>query len=158
MYVVAIFFVFIVFGGIIVNTLKVSVFVRKDLLSILLLLNGAVVDKHVEKIKDEKIKASNYTCQLYGIRIALLHVRSYFEHNGYVDAVNFEISNSTIQKWIDKCYSKEQYQGEFVEMMTLLNELPICYDFSVIPQPIAYKYADEKYITNKATVSGLDID
>lgn len=147
-----------VFGGIIVNTLKVSVFVRKDLLSILLLVNGAVVDRCVEKIKDDKVKSSNYTCQLYAIKIALLHVRSYFEHNGYVDAVNFEISNSTIQKWIDKCYSKEQYQDEFVEMMTLLNELPICYDFSVIPQPIAYRFASEKYISSKTTISGLDID
>lgn len=137
--------------------LQVSIFVKKDIASIVLMRGGMLIKKHVFKIKDASILSSPYLCLISTIKESFRHVRAYVEDNKECDVVSFEINNSTVAKWIYNCYSKDDYQDEFSQMLDLLNELPICYDFCVTPKPKAYLYAQEKYITTGLKMSGLEV-
>jgi hypothetical protein len=135
----------------------VSMALRKNVVAILVQEDGVVKAKSTERIKDEKALASSYSGIIYAFAVALRYTRQYLQDNKSNKDVCFETSNSTFIKWVDNQYSKELYQEEFVNVLKLLQELPIRYTFSYNPKPKAFTYADEKYC-KKETVSGLNLD
>lgn len=139
------------------GTLQVSIFVRKGVYAILMTRGGTRVTLKVEKIKNTKIAESIYSSMLFTIREALLLVRNYFEEHKDSCEVVIELNNITIQKWFDNCYAKDEYQEYFIDVMNLLQEIPMKYSVVVVKKPKASIYADNKYITSKLKMSSLEI-
>ena len=139
------------------GTLQVSIFVRKGVYAILITRGGTRVSLKVEKIKDSKIVDSTYISMLYSMKQALLLVRNYFEEYKDSCEVVLEINNTTIQKWFDNCYAKDEYQDYFIDVMSLLQEIPMKYYIVATKKPKAFAYADSKYITSKLKMSSLEI-
>jgi hypothetical protein len=140
------------------NQLNVSIFIRNDVLAIVLSKEGMLLDKQVEYIKDETIRGSVYLSLLYGIKKSLLKVRQYLQNNPEIESVVFEVNNSTVVSWLQNYYSKEAYQDSFVEVIRLLQEIPMQYAFVVNPKPKAMRFADKKFIVKKLVVSSFNLD
>jgi len=140
------------------NQLNVSICIKTNILAILLTTGGTLVTKEVVQIKDKETADSLYLSLLYGIKQSLLKVRNYIEQTPEVDNVIFKINNTTVMNWIKNCYSKEAYQDSFIDVMSLLNEIPMRYTFVSNNRPKAYRYADKKFIKKRLKLSGLDLD
>lgn len=117
-----------------------------------------LVDKTVELLRNKDITGPNYLSLLYGIKKSLLKVRNFLENNKAITSVVFELNNSTVVSWIKNCYSKENYQESFVEVMRLLQEIPMQYAFVVNIKPKALRFADNKYLTQKLKISGFNLE
>ena len=140
------------------NQLNVSICIKTNILAIVLTKGGTLITKEVTLIKDKEIADSLYLSLLFGIKQSLLKVRNYLERTPEVDNVIFEINNTTVMNWIKNCFSKEAYQDSFIEVMTLLNEIPMRYTFVSTSKPKASRYTDKKYIKKKLQLSNLDLD
>lgn len=140
------------------NQLNVSICIRNNILAILLTKDGMLVDKTVELLRNKDITGPNYLSLLYGIKKSLLKVRNFLENNKTITSVVFELNNSTVVSWIKNCYSKENYQESFVEVMRLLQEIPMQYAFVVNTKPKALRFADNKYLTQKLKISGFNLE
>lgn len=140
------------------NQLNVSICIRNNILAILLTKDGMLVDKTVELLRNKDITGPNYLSLLYGIKKSLLKVRNFLENNKAITSVVFELNNSTVVSWIKNCYSKENYQESFVEVMRLLQEIPMQYAFVVNIKPKALRFADNKYLTQKLKISGFNLE
>lgn len=138
------------------NKVTVSIAIRHNLVAILFMENGTLKYKVTKKIMDEKVKDSSYSSMIYAFNLALREVRQYISENKDSRDICFEISNSIFIKWVSNQYSKEAYQNEFMKSMRLLQELPIRYAFKYSQKPIAFVYADEKYIKHEK-LSSLDL-
>lgn len=138
------------------SNIVVSMSLRKGISAIVIMEDGVVKVKYVEKIKDEHALSSNYAGIIYTFKLALRHIRQYMQTVDVKD-VCFETSNSTFIKWVDAQYSKEAYQKDFDEALTLLHELPIRYAFTYAEKPKAFLFTDSSYL-NKESVSGLNLD
>lgn len=135
----------------------VSIAIKKNIVSVLIIEDGMIKIRVTEKIKDEKALESNYSSMIYAFIFALRYVRQYIQDNKSNKDICFETSNSIFIKWVDNQYSKDAYQEEFMSAMKLLHELPIRYAFTYSVKPKAFAYADEKYC-KKESVSGLNLD
>lgn len=138
------------------SNIVVSMSLRKGISAIVIMEDGVIKVKYVERIKDEHALSSNYAGIIYTFKLALRHVRQYMQTVDVKD-VCFETSNSTFIKWIDAQYSKEAYQKDFDEALTLLHELPIRYAFTYAEKPKAFLFTDSSYL-KKEPVSGLNLD
>lgn len=138
------------------SNIVVSMSLRKGISAIVIMEDGVIKVKYVERIKDEHALSSNYAGIIYTFKLALRHVRQYMKTVDVKD-VCFETSNSTFIKWIDAQYSKEAYQKDFDEALTLLHELPIRYAFTYAEKPKAFLFTDSSYL-KKESVSGLNLD
>lgn len=138
------------------SNIVVSMSLRKGISAIVIMEDGVIKVKYVERIKDEHALSSNYAGIIYTFKLALRHVRQYMQTVDVKD-VCFETSNSTFIKWIDAQYSKEAYQKDFDEALTLLHELPIRYAFTYAEKPKAFLFTDSSYL-KKESVSGLNLD
>lgn len=138
------------------SNIVVSMSLRKGISAIVIMEDGVIKVKYVERIKDEHALSSNYAGIIYTFKLALRHVRQYMQTVDVKD-VCFETSNSTFIKWIDAQYSKEAYQKDFDETLTLLHELPIRYAFTYAKKPKAFLFTDSSYL-KKESVSGLNLD
>lgn len=138
------------------SNIVVSMSLRKGISAIVIMEDGIIKVKYVERIKDEHALSSNYAGIIYTFKLALRHVRQYMQTVDVKD-VCFETSNSTFIKWIDAQYSKESYQKDFDEALTLLHELPIRYAFTYAEKPKAFLFTDSSYL-KKESVSGLNLD
>lgn len=138
------------------SNIVVSMSLRKGISAIVIMEDGIIKVKYVERIKDEHALSSNYAGIIYTFKLALRHVRQYMQTVDVKD-VCFETSNSTFIKWIDAQYSKEVYQKDFDEALTLLHELPIRYAFTYAEKPKAFLFTDSSYL-KKESVSGLNLD
>lgn len=138
------------------SNIVVSMSLRKGISAIVIMEDGDIKVKYVERIKDEHALSSNYAGIIYTFKLALRHVRQYMQTVDVKD-VCFETSNSTFIKWIDAQYSKEAYQKDFDDALTLLHELPIRYAFTYAEKPKAFLFTDSSYL-KKESVSGLNLD
>lgn len=138
------------------NNIIVSISIRKNIVAILIIEEGQIKRRIVERIKDDSALESSYAGMIYAFNLALRNVRHYIQENDRSKNVCFETSNSTFIKWIDKQYSKEAYQDSFIKVLKLLQELPIKYAFSYSQKPLAFAYALEDYCKKEA-VSSLEI-
>lgn len=138
------------------SNIVVSMSLRKGISAIVIMEDGIIKVKYVERIKDEHALSSNYAGIIYTFKLALRHIRQYMQTVDVKD-VCFETSNSTFIKWIDAQYSKEAYQKDFDEALTLLHELPIRYAFTYAEKPKAFLFTDSSYL-KKESVSGLNLD
>ena len=138
------------------SNIVVSMSLRKGISAIVIMEDGIIKVKYVERIKDEHALSSNYAGIIYTFKLALRHIRQYMQTVDVKD-VCFETSNSTFIKWIDAQYSKEAYQKDFNEALTLLHELPIRYAFTYAEKPKAFLFTDSSYL-KKESVSGLNLD
>ena len=138
------------------SNIVVSMSLRKGISAIVIMEDGIIKVKYVERIKDEHALSSNYAGIIYTFKLALRNVRQYMQTVDVKD-VCFETSNSTFIKWIDAQYSKEAYQKDFDEALTLLHELPIRYAFTYAEKPKAFLFTDSSYL-KKESVSGLNLD
>lgn len=138
------------------SNIVVSMSLRKGISAIVIMEDGIIKVKYVERIKDEHALSSNYAGIIYTFKLALRHVRQYMQTVDVKD-VCFETSNSTFIKWVDAQYSKEAYQKDFDEVLTLLHELPIRYAFTYAEKPKAFLFTDSSYL-KKESVSGLNLD
>lgn len=138
------------------SNIIVSIAMKHNVFAIIIMENGMLKTKYTEKIKDSAISESKYLSTIYAFTVALRMVRQYISDNKSSRDVCFEISNSIFIGWIDKMYSKEAYQEQFMSAMALLQELPIRYAFSYSQRPKALPYTDEKYCV-KEKLSGLDL-
>lgn len=139
------------------NNVIVSISIRKNIVAILIVENGQIRKRIVERIKSDSALESSYAGMIYAFNLALRHVRQYVQENNNSRNICFETSNSTFIKWIEKQYSKEAYQESFNNVLKLLQELPIKYAFSFSQKPMAFVYAVDSYC-KKESVSGLDLE
>lgn len=143
-------------GGIILVNIITSIAFKKDIVSILIIKDGKIQKKVVEKIKDSSVVGSNYATMIYSFTLALRHLKQFLQTEESMVEVCFEVSNSIFVKWVNVQYSKEQYQDKFEEALELLHELPIRYAFCHKSKPVALTYACSQYC-RKPVLSGLDL-
>ena len=70
----------------------------------------------------------------------------------------FELNNSTLVSWIKSCVAKEAYQDSFIEVMRLLQEIPMQYTFVVNAKPKALRFADKAYIVKDLKLTNFSFD
>lgn len=140
------------------DIINVSVYAKRGIASTLILRNGKVEDKYVTKIKDKGITDSIYRSTIYALKQGLKRLQGYLSEQemSCADNVVIELNNSTVHSWIKVGCSKDAYQNEFLEMLSLLNSIPICYRFSVVTKPKASMYASETYL-EKSKLSSLEV-
>ena len=148
------YIIILVEGVVILGDIIVSIFVKKGILSILIIEGGKLKERHVERIKDENILSSMYSSLIFGFTKALRITRNYLEKNNCSKVV-FEVSNSVFSKWLMNRYSKEAYQKEFMELLEIIEAIPMQYSVVVNPKPQASLYAEERYLTDKLKLEGL---
>lgn len=140
------------------NNILCSIVVSKNILAVLILEDGMIKRHMTERVRDQKARETPHAGSIYGMTVALRYVRDYIQQSdGESYSVCFELSNSTLIKWVENQYSKEYYQDEFLAMLRLLNELPIMYMFHYSTKPKAFVYAAEKYC-KRDKLSGLDLE
>jgi hypothetical protein len=137
---------------------KVSIGVKKDICAVLITTDGVLQKKRVERIRDEHTLTSNYLTLIYAFTLSLRMIRDYTQTSDEEYRVVFEVNNSTFIKWVDKGFTKDAYQKEFIEMIDLLNELPILYDIIFAQRTMAYNYADAKYLTKDKVDTNLNLE
>lgn len=136
--------------------IKVSIGVKKDICAVLLLEEGSLYQKKVQKIREKTDEDNHFDTLIYAFKLSLRMLRSYIEKANDECSVIFEVNNSNFIKWLEQGYSKDNYQAEFIEALDLLNELPIKYDYVFAQKTLAKNYTDGKYI-EKSKISSLDI-
>ena len=141
-------------SGLILSEIVVSTYIKRGILSILVIKNGQLQEKYVERIKDESILESVYSSLIFGFTKALRVTRNYLERND-CSRVTFEVSNSVFSKWLMNRYSKEAYQEDFAELLEIMEAIPMQYSVVVNSKPQASLYAEEKYLTDKIKLGGL---
>ena len=135
---------------------KISIGVRKDICAVLITTDGVLITRRVERIKDEDALKSNFSSLIYAFTLSLRLLRDYIQTTDEEVHAIFEVNNSTFKKWVEQGYTKDIYQTQFIQMMELLNELPLLYDIIITSRTMAYSYTDTKYIT-KDKVSNLQV-
>ena len=137
------------------NSITVSIFVKKNIYAVILIKGGKLYSKEVKRITDNEINSSNYNQMLYTLEVALRKIRNYVENNSDCESFVIELNNSTVINWFDRLYSKEQYESYFRKVVELLEELPIKYMFTYNKKPMAINFAKDEYIS-KSKLSGLE--
>lgn len=135
---------------------KISIGVRKDICAVLIMTDGVLITRRVERIKDEDALKSNFSSLIYAFTLSLRLLRDYIQTTDEEVHAIFEVNNSTFKKWVEQGYTKDIYQTQFIQMIELLNELPLLYDIIITSRTMAYSYTDTKYIT-KDKVSNLQV-
>ena len=135
---------------------KISIGVRKDICAVLIMTDGVLITRRVERIKDDDALKSNFSSLIYAFTLSLRLLRDYIQTTDEEVHAIFEVNNSTFKKWVEQGYTKDIYQTQFIQMMELLNELPLLYDIIITSRTMAYSYTDTKYIT-KDKVSNLQV-
>ena len=107
---------------------KISIGVRKDICAVLITTDGVLITRRVERIKDEDALKSNFSSLIYAFTLSLRLLRDYIQTTDEEVHAIFEVNNSTFKKWVEQGYTKDIYQTQFIQMMELLNELPLLYD------------------------------
>lgn len=138
------------------QNIVVSIAMRHNVFTIILLSGGVLEAKYTEKIKDTRVAESKYLSTIYAFTVALRLLRNYVEQNKAYREVCFELSNSIFIGWVEKMYSKEAYQEEFMNAMELLQEIPIKYMFYYAKKPRALAYMSSE--TESSKLSGLDVE
>lgn len=140
------------------DIINVSVYAKRGIVSTLIMRNGKVEDKYVTRIKDKGITDSIYRSTIYALKQGLKRLQGYLSEKemSCADNVVIEFNNSTVNSWITLGCSKDAYQAEFLDMLSILNSIPICYRFSVTTKPKAAMYANEKFL-EKSKLSGLEV-
>lgn len=140
------------------NCLLASIYIKNGIMSVILMRNGMLIDKVVERITDDNVEGSTFKSVLFALSKAMRMVRNYIQNNQDCNDVVFELNNSIVIKWIEDNYAKDEYNDLLHEVISLLQELPIRYKFSYIVKPKAFLYAKDKYVSKKLSISGIDFD
>ena len=130
---------------------------KKDLISVIIMDKGELAKRSVEIIRDESIATSTYQSIIYAFKKGFSLLKLYIEDHPEVDSVVFECNNSAFINWVNQGYPREEYLDEFIEMMGILDNIPIRYSFAYTKKPKATMFAEKKYIVREK-FSGLDID
>ena len=139
------------------NKLLVSIYIKNGIMSVILVKNGALVDKVVERIIDD-VNGSTFKTVLFALSKAMRMTRNYIQKDTECRDVVFELNNSIVIKWIGNNYATDEYNDMLMEVLEILQELPIRYYFAYNSKPMAHMYAKEKYVSKKLSVSGINFD
>lgn len=104
--------------------------------------NNKLVRKGVITIETEKLKDSKNAPALFGFKETIKQLKNLLYERDDIEKVVFEVSNSNLIRWVEKGYSTDELQDSFIEIMEMLNELPIVYNFHYVEfsKIKAYKY------------------
>ena len=136
--------------------LLVSLFVKKDLYTVVIQSNGRIIAKDISKVNADEEGVYDKLILCFRKMIRLL--RNYIEQNREEDRVVIELNNSTFIKWLEFEYATEEYQEQFMKLIKEFNELPIQYNIVFNGNPLAKKFANETKRTDKVALTGLSID
>ena len=137
------------------KSITVSIYVKKNIYAVILVKDGKLYFKEVKRITDDDVNSSNFKQILYTLEKAFRVIRNYVENNSDCDSFVIELNNSTVIKWFDRFYSKENYEEYFKKVIDILEELPIKYLFTYNVKPLSLVYAKEEYL-EKTKLSGID--
>lgn len=129
---------------------------KKDILSVIIVDNGKLVVRRVEKIMDKSVADSTYLSLIHTFTVGLVLLKMYLEEHSDIDTVVFECNNSAFIKWVKQGYSRDEYHSEFMNMLQLLDNIPIQYSFSYSTKPQATMFVDKKYIEKEKLSSLID--
>ena len=133
----------------------VSIAVKNKICSIVLTNGSDIVDKSLVEYKDWDTNNDPYKRMIYAVSYALRKYRNILESLRSDDIVTFEVSNSTFIKWVNREYSRVEYNEEFVEMLRELNKIPMRYVFVHSKKTKASNFLNEG-ILEKEELSGID--
>lgn len=129
-----------------------SIVSRRGRYAVVISENGVEKRSVSSSIKgsDENI----YRDLIYAFNVCLRYLKKYVEETGSSE-VTFVSSNSIFVRWINELSAKDEYQDEFMKMMSSLNAIPIEYTVVYQKKPLALKYLTDK----KADLglSGIDV-
>lgn len=138
------------------GAIVVSIAVQKGVSAVVIMRDGRVVRRHIERValSDQRVSIYSNLIQVFSSSLRLL--RNYLESDSTCRDVIFEIYSSTFLKWLDSGVASGEYRGKFADSMELLQSLPIRYNF-VHKEPVAKMYADLRYVGKRLQVGNLDI-
>lgn len=137
-------------------TVCLSSAVKKGIVATLITGDGKLLFSKTEKITDSNVTNSTFLSIINSVKLSLKCLSLYLDTNKEVEEVVIECNNSTLIKWINQGYARDEYQNEFLEMMKFLDKLPIKFNFMYSKKPKACLFTDEKYIV-KEKYSKLDV-
>ena len=136
--------------------LKLSFIYAKDIYAIILIdSNGVVVDKKVARIPKEGM---NFTSDknIYVCKSALSIAKVFVDANSDYDRMIIETNNSALIKHINEGWY-EGHSDEFLDLLKVLDAIPVAYTFVHNKACVAKIYAKEKYLSKEKMVSIDDI-
>ena len=135
-----------------------SIAQKSGIMACTIVQDGTRKYKSTEKLDIPEGKGGSNYIAIYSFSFALRHLRQFLQDNNFVNSyVCFEVSNFIFANWVIKQEATGDYVEDFIEVMRLLNELPIKYTFTFNKKPRALPFADKKYL-KKMEISGLDIE
>lgn len=142
-------------GDVLVMRVYLSCVCKNGLLVSVVSSNGVCIEKRVEKAT----RGSGSTCMFsnlidaYTLGFTLL--KSVVEHNSEVSEVIIETRNKSFLSWLKKGYCPHQYSEDFLGMLTILDYIPLKYQFTLTDNIVALNYAKERYLS-KVKLVGFD--
>ena len=118
-------------------------------------VNGICKGKTIKKIKGEVSSQFQYINLIGSYIDGLKVLRSVVENDKTVNEVIIETNNSSFRTWLDRGYALPQYTDIFMELMELLNDIPVKYEIIYNKELKAKMYAKESYVP-KERLSGID--
>lgn len=133
--------------------INVSIGMKRGIYCITYMKDGYLINTYSGKYDNSNI----YSASIFCMNKALLGIRELINSGDNTTDFIIECSNSIFVKWCNKVYSKPQYLNDFIEMMGLLNSLPIRYSIVYNSTPKALSYIKNMNGENKQVLSGLDL-
>lgn len=132
-----------------------SVAVKRGLFAVVLIDNGVVKLKETKPLSTAKENPTIFDNLIEASKKAMVMLKGYVDEHQDVENIVFEFNNSTIRKWIESDYSTEDYNTEFLELLELMDVIPVKFSYAVAKKPQASCFLDKKYIT-KPKVGGFE--
>lgn len=125
------------------NTIYLSCLNKADISAVGLFRDGRCISKSVKRIFESTRSNNQYSNLIYSYYRGARMVRSYIEENNDVDELVIECNNSSFIKWLERGYSKPDYEEEFYELMELIQDIPVRYTVIYSKTLKAKPYAKE---------------
>lgn len=117
---------------------------------------GRCLNKNVTESVYKDSKVDLYSNLINAYKNGLKLLRSVVEENkDEIQSVIIETNNSVMKKWLEQGYSIDKYNESFLELLTILDDIPMNYKVVYTKNIRCKSYVDKKYV-KKVKLSGIE--
>lgn len=128
-----------------------SIGVKKHIAVIEIQRSGKEIAHKVYKT-NVQLQTSNYAELLDTISKGMIMLRNLITSK---EQVLIELSNGTVALWFEQGYSKPAYEKYFKTAYMNLHRVPMTYNIIVTKTPVAFKFANQKYLDKPLIYKGF---
>jgi len=138
--------------------INLSISVNKGISSIVIVRDGKVIFKEVKKVSgNQYVHYTEQYLNLFSKGLFLLKTVSEQERIPHEEDCVMEMKCKQVTNWFKTLNAPRNHSQKFIEALRILDTIPHRYQLVYEKNPIAYYYADEKYIEKERYTSALDL-